>query len=214
MKLKEHIARYGFKKLLIRFVFSQINKVLYLEALNIIVLERERIKDPKPLDQRKLTFRYATEDDLLEMLKNPEFKMTDNKLAHFRNGDHCLLCFVDDELAGYTWAHTKGQPLLFPGFRISVPDDYCYNYAALTLPKFRGMNLQSIRHYHLMNNPRWNDKTGLLGYVVSTNWDSIKGQSKSGYHSIGRIRLFGTKKKYMAFFSKRLKEMGIKRLAA
>jgi hypothetical protein len=214
LKLKEHIARYGFKKLLITFIYNTLNKILYLETLHIIVLERERIKDPKAVDQRKLTFRYAVEQDLAAMLKNPEFKMSETKMTNFREGDHCLLCFVDDELAGYTWAHTMGRPLLFPGFRISVPDDFCYNYAALTLPKFRGMNLQSIRHYHLMNNPEWKDKKGLLGYVVSTNWNSIKGQSKSGYHSIGRIRLFGTKKKFMSFFSKRLKTLGIKRLVA
>jgi len=214
LKFKELIGRYGIKKLLILFVYSIVNKILYLESLHIITLERDRIKNPKPVDQRKLTFRYATEQDLSDIYKRPEYKMTDTKMAAFKDGDHCLLNFVDDELAGYTWAHTKGQPLLFPGFRIQIPDSYCYNYSAFTLPKFRGMNLQSIRHYHLLSNPQWKDRMGLMGYVVSTNWNSIKGQSKSGYHSIGRVWLFGTKKKYMAIFSKRLKEMGVKRLSA
>jgi len=213
LKKKELIKHYGFKKLLIIFIYAVINKIMYLESLHIIALERDRIKKPKPRDQRKLTFRYASEEDLADMFKDPDYKMSDAKMEAFKDGDQCLLSFVDDELAGYTWVHLKGRPLLFPGLKLQTPLDYCYNYAALTLPKFRGLGLQGIRHYHLLNNPEWRDKVGLIGYVVSTNWDSIKGQSKSGYHSIGRIWLFGTKKRYMVFISNSLKKMGVERLA-
>jgi hypothetical protein len=132
----------------------------------------------------------------------------------FEQGDTCLLSYVDDALAGYTWAHSAGCPELVPGLRISVPHEYLYNFAAFTLSDYRGCGLQSFRHHELLNGDRWRDKKGLLGFVLHTNYSSRRGQGKSGYQKIGSIWLIGGKTHFIASIGRSLRSMGVKRIGA
>ncbi len=95
---------------------------------------------------------------------------------------------------------------------IAVPDSYVYNYAALTLPEFRGLGLQPYRHHQLLDSGLWHDKRGLLGYVFQTNYASRKGQAKSGYRRIGSIWLLGSRRHYLTWFTPALRRLGIRRL--
>jgi hypothetical protein len=95
-----------------------------------------------------------------------------------------------------------------------VPREYLYNYAAFTLPEYRGFDLQSFRHHELLNHQQWKDKKGMLGFVRHTNYSSKKGQGKSGYTRIGDIWLVGKKSNFYALIDKNLRNMGIKRINA
>jgi hypothetical protein len=140
------------------------------------------------------------------------WEVHERKIACFREGDVCLLSYVDGELAGYTWAHTRGCPELVPGLRVSIPPEYLYNFASFTLPPYRGCGLQSWRHHALLDDERWQSKRGLLGFVLHTNFSSKKGQDKSGYKRIGSIWLLGRKDNFLVFIGKSLRCMGIQRI--
>ena len=151
-------------------------------------------------------------EDLKEMEKQGCWNIPPKKIERFNQGDSCLLSYVDKKLAGYTWVHTNGCPELMPGLKLSMPHEYLYNYDAFTHPEYRGCGLQSFRHHELLNNPRWRDKRGLLGFVIPTNYSSKIGQSKSGYKRIGKVWLVGLKTKFYAHIEKDLRGMGIERI--
>ncbi len=197
-----------FKHGLFRFV----NKFLYLECLHIIVLNRENLRPLNPSNAHRLSTKIATWGDLKEMERQGYWEIEQKKLEFFNQGDTCLLSYVDNKLAGYTWAHAKGRPELFPGLILSVPREYLYNFAAFTLPEYRGYNLQSFRHHELLNHHQWKDRKGMLGFVLHTNYSSKRGQDKSGYTRIGSIWLVGTKSKFYALIDRNLRSMGIKRI--
>ncbi|MCC7463307.1 MAG: hypothetical protein IT480_12695 [Gammaproteobacteria bacterium] len=204
--------RYGTLAMLQHAVHRLLNALLFVECMHIIVLDRERLRPLDPALAAQLQSRLATRTDLEAMRASPDLGINATKLANFDAGDACLLSYAGGRLAGYTWAHTLGHPELIPGLVIAVPAEYVYNYAALTLPEFRGLGLQPYRHHQLLDSGLWRDKRGLLGYVFQTNFASRKGQSKSGYRRIGSIWLFGSRRRFITWFSPALRRRGIGRL--
>jgi hypothetical protein len=211
---KAEASRVGYGRALERSIYKTANRFVCLRRLEIIHLTRDRLA---PLDRARYastTSRFATEPELLEMRAEGKWDLGDELLAGFRAGDRCLLSFVGGERAGYTWVHTDGRPLLAPGLRISIPEDYVYNFAGFTLPEFRGCGLQPYRHHEILNRPEWRDRKGMIGFVHCVNWSSRRGQSKSGYQPLGTLSVIGTHGHAIALFSSQLEELGIRRLEA
>jgi hypothetical protein len=158
-----------------------------------------------------MSTKIATLEDLKEMEKQGCWNIHQRKIGYFNQGDTCMLSYVDNKLAGYTWAHTSSCPEFVAGLRLNVPHEYLYNSAGFTLPDYRGYGLQSFRHHELLNFHRWRNKKGLLGFVVHTNHSSKRGQEKGGYKRIGNIYVIGSKSHFCALIGKNLRSMGIKR---
>ena len=205
-------SRFGAAKTLRHAAFRFINRYLYFDCLHIIVLDRDNLRSLDPAKTHRLSSKIATLEDLKEMEEHGCWHIHQKKFELFNQGDSCLLSYVDNKLAGYTWAHTLGCPELVPGLRLSVPYEYLYNFAGFTHPDYRGYGLQSFRHHELLNHHQWKDKKGLLGFVIHTNYGSKRGQEKSGYKRIGNIYVIGSKAHFCAFINRNLRKMGIKRI--
>ena len=210
--LKEFRSRFGAFKTLRHAVFRLVNKFFYFDCLHIITLNRENLKLFDPAKTRKFNVKLATLEDLKEMEKQGCWHIHQKKIGYFNKGDTCLLSYVDNKLAGYTWAHGHGCPELVSGLRLSLPYEYLYNFAGFTHPDYRGYGLQSFRHHELLNHPQWRDRKGLLGFVINTNYSSKRGQEKGGYERIGNIYIIGSKSHFYALIGKNLRCMGIKRI--
>jgi hypothetical protein len=210
--LLELTSRFGAFKTFRHASFRLINRFLYFDCLHIIVLDRSKLKPFDPANGHKLSAKVATLEDLKEMEKQGCWNIRQRKIGYFNQGDTCLLSYVDDKLAGYTWAHASRCPEFVAGLRLSVPDEYLYNSSGFTHPDYRGYGLQSFRHHELLKVHRWRSKKGLLGFVVHTNYSSRRGQQKGGYKKIGNVYVIGTKSHFCALIGKNLRSMGIKRV--
>jgi len=212
-KLKDHRERFGFSKTAVAALERAVNRVIRAECYNIVVLDQAEVREHRVASTPEVSVRVATRDELMEMHKQQTWQIHDFLLDRAAEGDLCFLNYCGGELAGYTWANVNGQPLLFPHLRLKLPDNYIYNYAGFTLPKFRGYGLQAIRHSALIHHKQWNATTrGLIGYVNATNWPSIRGQTKSGYRKIGTLVLVGSKNHFVTFRSRAVRDFGIVRL--
>lgn len=211
---RSEASRVGYGKAAWQFLYETVNRLLHIRRFDVIHLTRDHLLPLDPAKYTKHASRLATEADLLRMKEEGTWQIGDELIEGFRNGDACLLSIVDGNLAGYTWVHTLGRPLLIPGLRISIPSDYAYNFAGYTAPAYRGYGLQPFRHHEVLNRPEWRGKVGMIGYVDVTNFSSKKGQSKSGYQRLGRLTLIGSKHHFVVFVSPELKRMGIRRLPA
>lgn len=212
--LKEDSQQFGLASALIGLGYQAANKFVDVRRFEIIILKRENLA---PFDIRKysnISSRLATQEDINQMEREGKWQMSQELQSAFLSGDSCLLSFVDGILAGYTWIHTAGHPRLIPGLRISIPNDFGYNYAGFTLPEFRGIGLQPYRHHEILERAEWKDKAGMIGYVECTNWSSKKGQTKSGYQRLGDLMIIGAGDQMSVIFSPELKHLGIERLDA
>jgi hypothetical protein len=139
----------------------------------------------------QITTALADEATLAELRRRGDWAIDEVKLAHWREGDLCLLSLVDGKPAGYTWVHERGCPLILPGLRLRLPPGMLYNFAGYTHPGFRGLGLQGLRHRAVLEHPRWASARALLGWVKATNHASRRGQARSGYVDIGRVVMVG-----------------------
>ncbi len=210
--LEELRSRFGAAKTLQHAVFRLVNRFFNFDCLHIIVLNREDLKSLDPAKTHRLSTKIATLEDLKDMEKQGYWRIHQREIEYFNRGDTCLLSYVDNKLAGYTWVHTNGCPEFVAGLRLSVPHEYLYNFRGFTNPDYRGYGLQSFRHHELLNFHRWINKKGLLGFVVHTNHSSRRGQEKGGYKRIGNIYVIGSKSHFCALIGKNLRSMGIKRI--
>lgn len=212
--LKELRSRFGLAQTLQHAAFRFINRFCHFDCLHIIALDRENLKPPDPVKTARLSTKVATLEELKEMEEQGYWGLPEKTEDYFNRGHICLLSYIDDKLAGYTWALGSGNPTLVMGLTVSVPHEYLYNFCGFTHSNYRGYGLQSFRHYALLNDPRWKYKKGLLGFVVHTNRSSRRGQDKSGYRTIGKIYIIGRGHKLYAHIGKNLRSMGIKRIKA
>ena len=210
--LEEFRSRFGAVRMLRHAAFRLINRIIYFDCLHIIVLDRDDLKSSDPAKIRRLSAKIATLEDLKEMEEQGCWNVHQRKIDFFNQGDTCLLSYVENNLAGYTWAHLSECPEFVAGLRLRIPDEYLYNSSAFTHPDYRGYGLQSFRHHELLNFHQWRNKKGLLGFVVHTNYSSRRGQEKAGYKKIGNIYVIGSKSHFYAFIGKNLRDMGIKRV--
>jgi hypothetical protein len=211
-KFYDHLIRHGKREAVISVFSSLFNRRMHLTCFYVTLLDRDHVIRPPAEKGDDLHFKFSDLNLLLEMKQQGIWGIDAFLIDRFKEGDVCLLAYVGQELAGYTWVHSKCRPLLLPGLRLEIPQGYIYNYAGFTLPRFRGLRLQSRRHYEVISNSRWSGSKGLVGYVDFSNWASIKGQKKGGMRKIGKMWLIGGKVHFMTFLSEEVKEFGIRRL--
>ncbi|MCC6630841.1 MAG: hypothetical protein IT482_02110 [Gammaproteobacteria bacterium] len=206
------IRRFGFPAYLAEACFRVLSRLFYFECLQIIVLRRDSVQPAKENVGIRLTGRVAEIAEVEALASNPDWGIGETKLGLLRAGDSCFFSFVNGELGGYSWVHTGGAPQLLPGLKLSIPEMYLYNFAALTLPQYRGVGMQSFRHLAILSEPQWAGKLGLLGFVNFRNWASRKGQAKSGYRKIGSLLVLGSRRRFLVLLSPKLRSFGVRRI--
>lgn len=209
---RDSARRAGYKAASLGLAYAAARRFVDFHCADIICLEREHYTPSR--DNRYNRFEgyasiLATRDQVHRMRSDPRWQVSDELVAAFERGDHCLISQIDGAWAGYTWVHDAGRARLRPGLELQIPRDFAYNYAGFTLPEFRGRGLQSYRHHQLLQHPKWLERRGFLGYVAIDNWSSKRGQHKSGYTAIGHLLQIGSGPRSKALVTPGLRELGI-----
>lgn len=209
---KDVRARFGWRAAGLHLLHHLLNRVMFFDCLEVILLERSDLKPVPEAQRARFDARLATRAELEVLQQREGWGIGADKLQAFDAGDPCVLSLLDGEIAGYTWVHARGMPELIPGLQLHLPAPYLYNYAGFTAPASRGAGLQSLRHHSVLEQPTWADRRGLIGYVRWVNFPSKKGQGRSGYRKVGAIWLLGSRHRYAAWFTPSLRRLGIGRL--
>ena len=145
------------------------------------------------------TFRFATENDIQDLIRQGKYNLYDRDLASLRSGNRCLLQLDRENLVGYTWISSAPMVELMWGIHFNMADDMVYNYNGFTVPSYRGTSFQALRHLKILNFIQKEGKKRLFAFVHHTNYKSLQGVYKSGYRTIGVIS--GNKKRSKIKFS-------------
>lgn len=108
--------------------------------------------------------------------------------------DQCYAIRDGANLAAYGWYATTPTPLGSPDMTLRFRDDYVYMYKGFTDPRYRGQRLHAIGMTRALAQYRTRGYRGMVSYVESTNFDSLKSCFRMGYRVFGSIyvlRLFG-----------------------
>jgi hypothetical protein len=114
--------------------------------------------------------------------------------ASRQNGDQCYAILDGANLAAYGWYARTATPAGSPTLLLHFSDAYVYMYKGFTGENYRGKRLHAIGMTRALHEYRRRGYRGLVSYVESTNFDSLKSCDRMGYKVFGSIyliRLFG-----------------------
>ncbi len=101
-------------------------------------------------------------------------------------GDRCFGLIVDGTLVSYGW-YSSMPTEAFDGLVLHFHRDYAYMYKGFTLPEFRGQRLHGIGMARSLAAHTADGKLGLVSFVQSNNFASLKSCYRLGYVDFGRL---------------------------
>jgi hypothetical protein len=111
-----------------------------------------------------------------------------------RNGDECYAICDGEKLAAYGWYSTRPTPIKPSDLVLHFAEGYVYMYKGFTEPRYRGQRLHGIGKTRALQHYLESGYRGMLSYVESTNFDSLKSNARMGAQVFGSIyvlQLFG-----------------------
>src|SRR3990170_686370 len=111
-----------------------------------------------------------------------------------RNGDECYAICDGETLAAYGWYSTRPTPIQPSHLVLHFADGYVYMYKGFTDTRYRGQRLHAIGKTRALQHYLESGYRGMVSYVESTNFDSLKSGARMGSQVFGSIyvlQLFG-----------------------
>jgi hypothetical protein len=169
-----------------------INRVVFLKVFKAISLEGfnpEHVIIEPPFEWRQLD-----RMQLQEFASSAEYDMPQEFLdSAIAKGDECYGVVVGEVLASYGW-YSRQPTETSDDLMVSVNSDYVYMYKGFTHPRYRGQRLHAIGMSLALREYLNLGYKGLVSYVESNNFSSLKSVYRLGYRDIGTIaacKIFG-----------------------
>jgi hypothetical protein len=163
--------------------FGSIARFKILRGVSVTVPEPGFLACPyeaKLIDERSL--REFARDPANEM--SAEF--LDQALAR---GDQCYGIVDHGGLAAYGWYAFGPTPIGIPGVLLRYRRGYVYMYKGFTHGDYRGQRLHAIGMTRALAHYLERGYKGIVSYVESTNFDSLKSCFRMGYGVFGTVYL-------------------------
>ncbi len=125
-------------------------------------------------------------------------------------GDQCYAICDGEKLAAYGWYSTRPTSIGLPGLVLHFAPGYVYMYKGFTDSRYRGQRLHATGMTRALEHYLARGFRGIVSYVESSNFDSLKSCYRMGYRVFGSIvlvRLFG---RYFAFSTPGCKAFGFR----
>jgi hypothetical protein len=198
--VRASVAQFGIPNALLDLALKATNTVVLLKVIKGLMVERV---DPTflecPTPYRPM---FLDEPLLREFSKEPDHELApsfvDDALA---KGDECYGILVGDQLASYGWYSRRPTRIDPPALMLHFNERYIYMYKGFTDIRHRGRRLHAIGMARAMEHYLELGYKGLVAYVESNNFSSLKSVRRMGYvefGAIGVLRIFG---RYMMYAS-------------
>ncbi len=187
-RIRSSVASFGLANTLHDLAVRGANRVALLKILKGVMIDRV---DPAfltcPEPYRPM---FLGEERLRELSRDPANEMPPGFLEDaLAKGDECYGFLAGDELAAYGWYTTRPTRLEQPDLQLRFSDEYVYMYKGFTHPRHRGQRLHAIGMTRALQHYLTRGFKGLVSYVESNNFGSLKSCFRMGYVEFGSIYL-------------------------
>jgi hypothetical protein len=144
--------------------------------------------NPGHFDAGPFDARFATRDEVLGHC-SPEYEMTSTFARDaLEKGDQCFGMFDGDRMASFGWY--SNQPTnISDGLRLHFDPSWVYMYKGFTHPDYRGKRLHGTGMSLALLAYTQQGSRGLISYVKSNNFQSLRSIERMGYRIFGDIYL-------------------------
>ena len=165
-----------------------VNRLVPFHVLKGMIATAEGI-DKTLLDAGGLLTRFATREELLAAASNPEVAAEMSvEFVHqaIDKGDDCYGIFDGPRLVSLGW-YSNQPTQLSDTLTLHFDRAWMYMYKGYTLKSHRGKRLHGIGMSRALYAYTERGYRGLISYVRSTNFESLRSTGRMGYRIFGDI---------------------------
>jgi len=183
--IRRDIEYFGPVKTFYDLLVRMINRVVFCKILKGIKVETVN-PDYLETDQG-FQWQFLSKAQLEELANNPDHDITAGFLqAALEKGDECYGALDGQVLASYGWYSNKPTETS-DELTLHFASEYIYMYKGFTHPKYRGKRLHAIGMNRALQEYRNQGYKGLVSYIESNNFSSLKSAHRMGYQGFGRV---------------------------
>lgn len=185
-----------------------LNKCLYVRTLQCAIFDSA---NPQPMElPPHLRFVKLESQDLFKYAQTPEYEISSEFVSQaLAKGDECYAILDGDVLASYGWYSRNPTLTNSSDLILHFDPRYIYMYKAFTLERYRGQRLHAVGVTRCLALFQSLGFKGLLCYVESNNFDSLKSSYRMGYRSCGQIHVARIAGKYFIWTQAQCREYGL-----
>jgi hypothetical protein len=187
-----------------------VNKVVPFRVLRTMKLTREGV-DARYLEMPS-GFRghFATADELARWQGEARHQLDRKFLQEaLAREDRCFAITSGQSLASYGW-YAQRPTAISTDLVLHFNPAWVYMFKGYTLPEFRGMRLHAIGMAHALDAHVREGAKGLLSYVESNNFASLRSCYRMGYEPLGTIVACRLHRKTHTFESPACRRYGLR----
>ena len=192
-RIRSSFTTFGVANTLQDVALRAANRVVLFKILKGVTIDRVDqafLECPEPYRPM-----FLAEDQLRQFSKDPANEIPADFLDEaLAKGDECYGFVAGETLAAYGWYTRKPTRLELPGLALHFSDQYVYMYKGFTHPLHRGRRLHAIGMTRALESYLARGLKGLVSYVESNNFASLRSCFRMGYVQFGTVyvlRIFG-----------------------
>jgi len=146
---------------------------------------------------------------LPELAPDPTTEMSNEFVEQaLARGDACFALRDGNTLAAYGW-YSRGPTPVDEDLEVHFSRDYIYMYKGFTDERYRGQRLHAIGMTRALKHYIASGYKGLVSYVDSTNYESLRSCSRMGYAIFGSLYVLKIFGRCLAFSSPGCARLGL-----
>lgn len=201
--------RHGVARATYGLALKAVNRVVPLKILRGVMIET-----PRPeflVCPEGYTPMFLAPDRIREFALDSETRLTPGFVEEaVSKRDECFGILKDGILAAYGWYSSRPTRIDPPELRLRFSYDYVYMYNGFTHPRHRGRRLHAIGMTLALRAYLDRGRKGLVSYVESNNFDSLKSCRRMGYSEFGSISVVRISGRYRAHSSAGCRRLGFR----
>src|SRR5579883_199934 len=173
-----------------------VNHCIYYRGMHYFAAETV---DPRSFKlPQGFRFLRLSDQALISFSKDPKYELQPAFLQYvLQKGDECYGIFDGDTLANYGWYSQRPTLIDTEDLFVNVGPRFVYMYKGFTLDRYRGLRLHAISKTRSLAEFQSRGFKGLISYVESNNFNSLKSSHRMGARPCGRIHMFRLMGKYV-----------------
>ena len=183
--VRSDIEQFGVAKTVYDLALRAINRLVFLKIFKAMRLDVVN-PDYQEANQR-LQWQFFSKSQLQALAENPAHDITREFLREaLEKGDECYGALDGQVLASYGWYSDK-PTATSDDLTVHYSPEYIYMYKGFTHPDYRGKRLHAIGMNRALHEYLERHYKGLISYVESNNFSSLKSTRRLGYEDVGRV---------------------------
>ena len=208
-KILLEVRRHGLPRTAYDLALKAVNTAVVLKILRGVWIERP---DPAFLEPHgRYTPLFIPEKMIRDFAKDPATGLSasfaDEALS---KGDECFGFLDGETLAAYGWYSSRPTRIDPPDLLLRFGGEYVYMYNGFTHPRHRGQRLHAIGMTLALQAYLSRGRKGLVSYVESNNFDSLKSCRRMGYAEFGSVYVMKVAGRYLTRSTRGCRRFGFR----